>query len=167
MFKSGVVFLFLSLSFSGLAQQTLELEGKWYVHYSNFPMWLKGDKKNPTFNYIDLGNGKILDQVKFYKKGKLKTITGFDKPLNKAKTSFLWRGQGLLFIARSRWSIFYQNPEKQWIIIGFKKTLFTPQGYDVISRENDLDTGTKEEIIEKLDELIPGQNLLKIKQVER
>lgn len=31
-----------------------DLEGKWYIHQSNFPMWLKGDKTSPAFNYIPL-----------------------------------------------------------------------------------------------------------------
>ena len=29
----------------------LELEGKWHIILTNFPMWLQGDKKNPNFNY--------------------------------------------------------------------------------------------------------------------
>lgn len=49
-----------------------ELEGKWYIISTNFPMWLKGDKINPNFNYkISEKDGVIglIDEVKYTQNG--------------------------------------------------------------------------------------------------
>ena len=75
-----ILFFFISIHF--LPAQKLELtdiQGRWYVIQSNFPMWLKGKKTNPTFNYSIIerkGDTALLDEVKYLKKGKNKTITG-------------------------------------------------------------------------------------------
>ena len=48
------------------------LYGQWYIHYSTFPMWLKGDKCQPTFHYALGRHGQIEDTVRYSKKGVLK-----------------------------------------------------------------------------------------------
>ncbi len=162
-----LLFLFFSIPGSQAVcqqQNTLNLEGKWYIHYSDFPMWQKGNKQKPTFNYIYLDKGRMLDQVKFEKKGKIKTITGTDKPLNEERSCFQWRGQGLLFVVKSRWSVHFADPESQWAVISFEKTLFTPAGYDLISREKVLPVEIREQMKEQLEKLIPGHSLSEISQ---
>lgn len=136
------------------------LEGKWFVNMSNFPMWLKGDKTSPTFNYTltKVGDNYILlDKVTYVKKGKEKSILGFDMPVNEALTEFVWRGKGILRILKSKWQIIHIDSNNQWAIIYFEKTLFTPKGYDVISRIRKLSTILEQDIKVKLDEL--GINL--------
>lgn len=138
--------LFLILFFSQLAMtQTInlqELEGKWHINMTNFPMWLKGDKTQPTFNYTIEKRGEIVglrDEVQYLKKGKTKSILGFDKPTNEQNTTFIWRGKGLMKLLKSEWKIIYLDSENEVAIIFFEKTLFTPAGYDVISRKQKLD----------------------------
>ena len=49
---------------------------------------------------------------------------------------FVWRGKGLLKVARSRWSVVGANDERTVLSIRFEKTLFTPAGLDILVRES-------------------------------
>lgn len=124
-----------------MANESISLrkfEGKWHIILSNFPMWLKGDKINPTFNYKIAERSGVIgltDEVKYTQNDRIKTINGFDKPLNSENTSFEWRGNGLLSLLSSKWQVLYLDNTENWAIIYFEKTLFTPKGYDVICRE--------------------------------
>lgn len=134
------------------------LEGRWYIHLTDFPMWLKGDRVNPTFNYtVQERNGifGLLDEVMFVKNGKNKAIRGFDTPINKENSKFEWRGNGWMKILKSRWEILYTTQE--WAIIYFEKTLFTPKGYDVIARNETLSDELLIVINAKLEELKIGK----------
>jgi len=141
------------------------LEGKWYIVLSNFPMWLKGDKTNPTFNYKIAekdGTWGLIDEVKYTQNGRIKAINGFDKPLNSENTAFEWRGNGLLSLLSSKWQILYVDTTDQWAIIYFEKTLFTPKGYDVICREKQPNMLIMKKIEEKLSKLKIHEKLKKI-----
>lgn len=141
------------------------LEGKWYIILSNFPMWLKGDKTNPTFNYKKAekdGVLRLIDEVQYTQNGRTKSINGFDNPLNSENTSFEWRGNGLLSLLSSNWQILYLDTIGNWAIIYFEKTLFTPKGYDVICREKQPNALIMKKIEEKLRELKISEKLNKI-----
>lgn len=130
------------------------LEGTWYVHMSNFKMWLKGNKHYPAFIYtIQTRKGVrgFRDVVRYTKHGKIKQIVGFDRPQNEQATRFTWRGKGLLALFKSKWEIVYQTGE--WTLIHFQKTLATAEGYDVISRKKSLDAETMAAIRLKLKEM--------------
>lgn len=125
-----------------------DLEGKWYIHYTNFPMWLKGDKTQPTFNYsLAMMNGKVilLDTVEYVQNTKIKTIKGIDYPVDDSNKKFMWRGKGILTLFKSKWEIVFISDQMQWAIIQFEKTLFTPAGFDLISRREVLRNGEMEE----------------------
>ena len=47
----------------------------------------------------------------------------------------------------------YINEANSWAIIGFSKTLITPKGYDVITKNKTIDTQQRLEILQKLKEL--------------
>ncbi|WP_373513731.1 hypothetical protein [Persicitalea sp.] len=147
--------------------QLTDLEGKWYIHYSDFPMWLKGDKLNPTFNYRYGKRGAVTglhDEVVFTKNGKQKSIVGFDTPTDATNTSFVWRGKGLLSLVKSKWEILHLSSDKRWAIIHFEKTLFTPEGYDVISRDWHMDVTQQQEIHNKLKTIGINTQLARIQQ---
>jgi lipocalin len=131
-----------------------ELEGKWYINMSNLKMWLKGNKHDPTFNYTIKIKGDIKglkDDVAYHKNNKQKHIIGFDKPVDNTNTKFVWRGKGLLILVKSKWEILFVADN--YTIIHFEKTLFTAEGYDVISRTKILDAATIEKVKAKLAEL--------------
>ncbi len=116
------------------------LSGKWTVQATNFPMWLKGDKLRPTFMYTPLEDGRLLDEVQYQRKsnGDVETITGYDQ-YDSQTGGFVWRGKGLLIIARSKWRVLDVAIDGQMAVIEFSKTLFTAAGIDVITRLSDFD----------------------------
>jgi hypothetical protein len=150
-----LIFLFSSFMMKPADPDPLAaLEGSWYVNLSNFKMWLKGNKHNPTFTYTlaeRKGKRGLNDVVSFTKKGKSKQIVGFDKPENEQATKFTWRGKGLLALFKSKWEIVYSTND--WTLIHFEKTLATAEGYDVISRSKHLSIETIVVIKAKLKEL--------------
>lgn len=118
-----------------------QLVGTWFIIASNFPMWLKGDKLSPEFNYTQTerkGKTVLYDEVKYTKKGKVKSINGYDHPDKKKSNAFTWRGKGWLVIAKSNWEVRLIDEEEGWAVICFSKTLFTPEGVDVISRDKKM-----------------------------
>lgn len=114
------------------------LPGRWHVLATNFPMWLKGDKLRPTFTYTVMEDGRLLDEVQYHRKDDdaVETITGYDQ-FDHEIGEFVWRGKGLLFIARSQWRVLDVRSDGEAAIIEFNKTLFTAAGMDVISRSPD------------------------------
>lgn len=113
-----------------------QLVGRWHVLATNFPMWLKGDKTQPTFEYAKLADGRLDDTVAYLKAGKRHTIRGIDTQHTGAPTYFTWRGRGWLKLFTSHWAVDAIDPlAGQWAVISFSKTLATPEGVDVIARE--------------------------------
>lgn len=114
-----------------------KLAGTWYIICSDFPLWLKGDKRSPSFNYSvkeKKGIKLLQDEVSYYKNGKLKFIRGYDLPDHSNENSFTWRGKGLLFFVRSKWKVHMLNENEGWAVISFSGTIFTPEGVDIVSR---------------------------------
>ncbi len=114
-----------------------QLEGTWHIIYTNFPMWLKGDKTDPMISYMIENKNNVIglrDQVDYQNNGKISSIIGFDKTLNNLNTKFEWRGKGIISLLTSNWEIIYMEDKLDWLIIHFEKTIFTPAGYDVLSK---------------------------------
>lgn len=113
---------------------------------TNFPMWTKGNKTNPTFTYglIKKSNGSeiLSDKVSYLKNGKSKSINGYDHVDSKTAGAFVWKGKGLLSFVKSKWRVELMDPSQQWAVICFSKTLFTPEGVDIISRQKTLSIET-------------------------
>jgi hypothetical protein len=126
------------------------LIGTWFICCTNFPMWTKGNKTHPTFNYglVPTKNGQTLlsDEVSYLQNGKQKFIHGFDYPDAENPDAYTWRGKGWMYVLRSRWRILLKDPQEQWAVIHFSKTLFTPEGMDIISRKPKLDPETLKNI---------------------
>jgi len=116
--------------------------GRWHLHASTFPMWLKGDRQQPCFNYrvITDGEGWALDdRVTWQKNGHERSINGISRPLDEDASHFKWRGRGWLAIASSRWEIFHPDPrDYDTAVVVFSRTLLTPAGADVIARGPEL-----------------------------
>lgn len=112
-----------------------QINGEWQVIGTTFPMWKKGDKLHPRFRYTPLEKGLWKDEVLYEnKKGRTKTIRGKDRLMGEHPLRFKWRGDGLLVIAVSKWQIDFISEDGNLAFITFEKTIFTPAGADVISR---------------------------------
>ncbi|MFN8344086.1 MAG: lipocalin family protein [Spirosomataceae bacterium] len=142
------------------------LVGTWFIHATNFPMWLKGDKVNPTFNYslVAEREGVLLDEVKYRQNGKEKSIVGYDTQNSSDSSVFVWRGKGLLHLLKSEWKVALMDEAGQWAVIRFSKTLFTPEGVDIISRSSSLSPATLEQIKTKMaQDTVLKKHILSIK----
>jgi hypothetical protein len=156
-----------------------DLSGR-YVTHSTLPLWkvrvcsairnnqLKSlqDKKDVSITYTPLsdvespqGTIKFDDLVKYYpasaKPGSApSTVAGTDHTL--AVGSFKWRGNGLLFIASSKWQVLGCNTSEAegshpWAATFFEKTLFTPAGLDILTRSAEgIPEPLLKEIFEKI-----------------
>jgi hypothetical protein len=130
------------------------LVGTWFIHATNFPMWLKGDKVNPTFNYslVAEREGVLLDEVKYRQNGKEKSVVGYDTQNSSDSSVFVWRGKGLLYLLKSEWKVALWDDSGQWAVIRFSKTLFTPEGVDIISRTPSLSPAVMDQIKSKMEQ---------------
>lgn len=119
--------------------------GSWFIVQTSLPLWLKGDKLNPTLNYTLIqskGKEQLLDVVKYTNNGKQKTITGYDTIDPTNPNAFSWRGKGWLSLFTSQCEIRLIDPNGQWAVSWFSKTPFTPEGVDIISRTPTLPAAT-------------------------
>lgn len=130
------------------------LAGTWFVCSTTFPMWTNGRNTHPEFRYtITQKNGRevLYDEVLYTRNGRSKTIRGYDRPDRSDSTAFTWRGKGLLGLLKSRWRVALSDPQGKWVVIAFSKTLFTPEGMDILFRDPSPDPAILTDIRHQLD----------------
>jgi hypothetical protein len=106
------------------------LAGTWFVCSTDFPMWTGGKKTDPQFHYTiteKRGRKVLYDEVTYLKKGRQKTIRGYDYPESSDNSAFSWRGKGLLSIVKSEWKVALKDPGGQWAVIYFPKRCSRPK----------------------------------------
>ena len=145
---------------------TAWLSGTWHVTHSTLPMW--SSKRNVTITYESLpstpgttsqNNTDRLDDIVSYQpltSEKVKTVNGIDTASGKDARAWDWRGKGWLKIASSHWEVLgwgELDGGGQWAVTYFAKTLFTPAGIDVYSREK---SGVPEEVLEGIKASLGG-----------
>lgn len=114
------------------------LKGTWHVTHSTLPMWKSNRNVRITYTPLPDAPERLDDLVEYQSlpEGKPKSVHGIDKPNQTFPGSYDWRGKGWLKIARSHWEVLgYGEEEGGWAVTYFAKTLFTPAGVDVYSRE--------------------------------
>jgi len=145
------------------------LMGKWHVIFSSLPLW--NDKKDVTITYTPLQPTppsttptqeplRFNDIVEYRSRSassissKPSRIEGIDTLLPAPPSapadfapaaSYKWRGKGLLMIASSKWQILGYG--QGWAVTYFEKTLFTPAGLDVYSRD---EKGLSKELLDEI-----------------
>lgn len=128
-----------------------DIQGKWLIQASNFPMWLSGKRLNPSITYQAIPNEpeQLLDLVEYQKhNGKRKSIVGIDTAVQKG---FEWRGKGILKLLRSRWSV--AGMKETILVIRFEASLVTPAGVDVLLKDDaDKHTNVKEILANSFEE---------------
>ena len=136
------------------------LPGTWHLHHSTFPMWQKEGVHSVTFHYslttLD-DQPALLDQVKYFKNDRLKTLTGYDRPDPSDPSAFIWRGKGLLWFFQSHWRVEWLSEDGSAIIISFAKTIATPAGVDILTRG----TGDTTALVAQAQQVISDRQLLK------
>ena len=142
------------------------LLGTWHVTHSTLPMW--SSKRNVTITYKPLpptpsttsqGTTDRLDDIVSYQSltsDTFKTVNGIDTASGKDTGAWDWRGKGWLKIASSHWEVLgwgELDGGGQWAVTYFAKTMFTPAGIDVYSREK---AGLPEEIVQEVKRALGG-----------
>lgn len=142
------------------------LSGTWHVTHSTLPMW--SSKRNVTITYKPLsslpgsapqGATDRLDDIVSYQpltSDKFKTVNGIDTASGKDAGAWDWRGKGWLKIASSHWEVLGWGDLEgggQWAVTYFAKTMFTPAGIDVYSREKG---GVPGEVVEGIKKALGG-----------
>lgn len=120
--------------FDDVATLARLLPGRWTVKATNFPMWLSGERRDPSFEYGMLRESplRLSDEVAYTDAdGKAKSIRGTDRWNG---TGFTWTMRGLagLFV-RSRWEV--AGVRQGLLVIRFQKSVATPAGVDVVVGE--------------------------------
>ena len=108
------------------------LPGRWTIKATNFPMWITGERRDPSFEYgLVRQQPLVLSDLVSYSDaaGKPKSIKGRDKWNGQG---FVWRG-GPLGVVSSRWQV--AAAEQNVMTIRFEKSIATPEGVDVVLRE--------------------------------
>lgn len=134
-----------------MEKKVRDIQGKWLIQASNFPMWLSGKRLNPSITYQGIPNEseKLLDLVEYQKRnGKRKSIVGIDTVVQKG---FEWRGKGILKLLRSHWSV--AGMSETILVIRFEASLVTPAGVDVLIKDDtQKKTDSKEILANSLEE---------------
>ena len=136
---------------------------EWHVTHSTLPMWkskrnvrIRYTPLEPSSSSIQKDNTDRLDDMVSYQSldgDKVHTVHGIDKCASsgEARGEWDWRGKGLLKIAGSHWEVLGWGEEEgtgnKWVVTEFAKTMFTPAGIDVYSRDRE---GLRPETLEKV-----------------
>ncbi len=141
-----------------------DLLGQWHVLFSDFPLWLKGDKRQPRFTYGRTAKPLQMTDVVSYAQGsRRREIRGIDHWLG--GNEFRWRGTGWMFLFSSRWRVDHLSHDRQWAIIAFEKSLVSPSGYDILCRDADPDPSHSEAMQKTFAQLHPGKKLTHLAKV--
>ncbi len=121
-----------------VAPLVFQLNGRWTVQSTTFPMWHEPDKRCPIFEYEPIeSHGRANDRVLFLDGDEPDEIRGIDEQDPQNLLHITWQGSGLLFFLSSDWYV--RAADDDWLIIYFSETMFTPEGVDVLARGPSLD----------------------------
>ncbi|MFD2831033.1 hypothetical protein [Corticicoccus populi] len=128
------------------------LPGTWIIKGTTFPMWTSGKRLSPAITYtLKQSNPlKFFDLVTYTNKNKIKEIKGID---HFREGQFVWRGNGILKLLKSKWEVIFINDDL--LIIQFQSSLVTPSGLDILTRKEHPDFDVKKYVENNL----PGLNL--------
>lgn len=127
------------------------LPGRWAIHATSFPMWLRGDRLDPGICYrLRRRDPLVLDDVVEYRHERRgpRRIVGRDRL---RADGFVWRGAGMLAVLRSRWGV--TGIDGAVLAIRFERSPVTPPGVDVLVREGDAVPELRRSVAERLDAL--------------
>ncbi len=129
------------------------LTGTWFVVRTSLPLWRTRD--NPSVTYAPLPGGRVVDTVRFTRRGRPGLIIGLDTP--QPGGGWAWRGVSVLTrFTVSRWRVLADGDG--WAVTLFEQTPFTPAGLDVYARTPTLSDPQKQEVEAALDSLPAAQS---------
>ena len=139
-----------------------KLLGTWHIQFTNFPMWLSGEKLRPTFTYAAASSSDTLvDIVTYEQRNRIRTIRGKDRHLGGRR--FRWRGDGLLCLLTSDWEVAFMSPEADWAIIRFEKSLLSPAGHDIVTRQEGISDDLEKRMLSRFRNTYPYEKIERLK----
>ncbi|BCS19565.1 uncharacterized protein APUU_12393A [Aspergillus puulaauensis] len=151
------------------------LAGTWYITRSSSPFWR--DKHGVCINLTpeDAQQSSKPNQSTIYTNrtayrtsaetsASIKTVSGTDRRVAISNTDgncssaiiMEWRGSGWLRIAKTRWEILGFGAA--WMVVYADKSMFTPAGISVYSREKELNSELEGEIQDALARMMEGNS---------
>lgn len=112
------------------------LPGAWRVAATNVPMWLAGDRLNPTVTYEVLGESPLVlgDEVAYRAPdGGEHRLAGQNRWRH---GRFVHRARSRLRLARSRWTVSGCSDDGTIAVVQFEPSRAIPDGVDVLVRED-------------------------------
>ncbi|KAL2829781.1 hypothetical protein BDW59DRAFT_142021 [Aspergillus cavernicola] len=136
--------------------------GTWHVTHSSLLLWKGKRNVNITYELLSSDSSSVtkIDDLVSYQaidSETIKTVHGVDTPTPGNQGAWDWRGKGWLMIASSHWECLgfgHTDDDTLWMVTYFAKTLFTPAGIDIYSRDKKgLPQTTIDGILKALKEL--------------
>lgn len=120
----------------GEARLRALLPGTWRVAATNFPMWLAGDRLDPTVTYEVLAQSPLVlgDEVVFRgPDGEEQRLVGQNRW---RQGRFVRRAQSRLRLSRSRWTVSGCSDDGTIAVVQFESSRAIPDGVDVLLRDD-------------------------------
>jgi len=142
------------------AAPNIEVErllGAWYIVVSNYGFWQR--RTHPRIEYTALapdrdGRVRMLDSLRYRQSDLLgrvqrKLLVGIDVAEQPGR--FLWRGEGMLKLVKSRWCVALVDPDYRWCVTWFARSnIGTAPGLDIYSRDPVLDQRVLDQILARI-----------------
>ncbi|KAL4963392.1 uncharacterized protein BDV14DRAFT_201807 [Aspergillus stella-maris] len=140
------------------------LAGTWLLTRSSSPFWRDKHSISITFS-LDASrelNDPVYTSTTVYQtsansSATPKTVSGTDRQVREESfdtgaTVMEWRGSGWLKMVRARWEIL--GIGKDWMVVYTNKSMFTPAGISICSREKEMGAQLEDMIQDALKKMI-------------
>jgi hypothetical protein len=139
--------------------ESSRLMGAWYILVTNYGFWR--ERTHPQIEYSPLepdsdGRARFVDSLR-YRQGDLlgrvqrKLLEGID--VAEREGQFTWRGNGVLWVIKSRWCVPLVDPNYRWAVTWFARSnVGTAPGLDIYTRDPVISQAMLDEILASIRE---------------
>ncbi len=128
--------------------------GTWTILVTNYGFWR--ERTHPRIEYTRLPGAsprRFSAHLRYRQVGLLgersKLMSGVEQELRNG--DFLWRGDGLLRVIKSRWCVPLVDPDHQWAVTWFARSnVGTAPGLDIYTRAPSIEQKLLDRILEQM-----------------
>jgi hypothetical protein len=133
------------------------LMGAWYILITNYGFWRA--RTHPRIEYDPLepdvaGRPRFRDSLRYRQSDLLgrvrrKLLVGVD--VAEREGQFVWRGEGLMRLIKSRWCVPLVDPNDRWAVTWFARSnVGTAAGLDIYTRDPSIPQALLDEILAQI-----------------